>query len=340
MGAAPDDAETLLRTLSGPWAIQLCPAFEAHPPFPDTFYAGYRVSAMEAAQTSDREHVPTWSQRDAARAVADSLLPTKSCVWKVVVFLPQPPALKGLTTDAEAMRMMSHACRRAAESAERLAEQYFRAGDYSGQFFEADAEDLNAASNLLAVMGGVSPLGEPSDFAQAVEGMDVVDLRRRVLAQSSHIRAYASALDGFHAQVGVEGQRDHHELRRAYLQAISGIKLPLGLSLRQIVGVGLAMAPAYFELPPRSQEEVRDQAMRWFRALRNELGRPSRDPRVLEEAGKLEADQEEENPFGDPSDAEGAAEGVAVCAEHDRECRSVMRPERCDTCPVRDQQLN
>jgi hypothetical protein len=67
------------------FVIQLVPAFQPHPEFPVTYYAGYFKSPKwEAEQTNDIHAAARWSAKDEAQKVADALLPSLSCVWKVV----------------------------------------------------------------------------------------------------------------------------------------------------------------------------------------------------------------------------------------------------------------
>jgi hypothetical protein len=67
------------------FVIQLIPAFQPHPEFPVTYYAGYFKSPKwEPEQTNDIHAAARWSAKDEAQKVADTLLPSISCVWKVV----------------------------------------------------------------------------------------------------------------------------------------------------------------------------------------------------------------------------------------------------------------
>jgi hypothetical protein len=67
------------------FVIQLVPAFSGHPEFPVTYYAGYfKAPKWEAEKTNDIHAAARWSAKDEAQKVADALLPSISCVWKVV----------------------------------------------------------------------------------------------------------------------------------------------------------------------------------------------------------------------------------------------------------------
>jgi len=62
------------------WLVELRPAFEGHPPFPPTYYAGYRDGIHEV-MTTDPNRAARFMYRYDAHVVAQKLLPTKSCIW-------------------------------------------------------------------------------------------------------------------------------------------------------------------------------------------------------------------------------------------------------------------
>jgi hypothetical protein len=68
------------------WLIELRPAFEGHPAFNPTYYAGWQVSPVEAAKTYDVHASPKFTRKKDAETVADALgaCHTLSCVWKAV----------------------------------------------------------------------------------------------------------------------------------------------------------------------------------------------------------------------------------------------------------------
>jgi hypothetical protein len=67
------------------FVIQLVPAFTPHPEFSVTYYAGYsKPPKWQPEETHDIHAAARWSVRDEAQKVAEVLLPTISCVWKVV----------------------------------------------------------------------------------------------------------------------------------------------------------------------------------------------------------------------------------------------------------------
>ena len=66
------------------WLIELVPAFDGHPPFPATYYAGWMETSLNAAMTADPHAAPKWTRKADAEAVAAKLGHTISCVWKAV----------------------------------------------------------------------------------------------------------------------------------------------------------------------------------------------------------------------------------------------------------------
>lgn len=67
------------------FVIQLVPAFPGHPEFAVTYYAGFVCPPnFDAQKTHDIGAAARWIDRDEAEKVAEILLNTKSCIWKVV----------------------------------------------------------------------------------------------------------------------------------------------------------------------------------------------------------------------------------------------------------------
>jgi hypothetical protein len=73
------------------WLVELRPAFDGHPPFPPTYYGGYRFDPLNEAKTTDPNRAARFMYKYDADVVAMKLLPTKSCIWKATehVFLDQ-----------------------------------------------------------------------------------------------------------------------------------------------------------------------------------------------------------------------------------------------------------
>lgn len=78
------------------WLVELRPAFEGHPAFAPTYYAGWMESALEAAKTTDVHAAPKFTSKEDARRVAERLGHTLSCTWEAVEHgfhgWPTPPA--------------------------------------------------------------------------------------------------------------------------------------------------------------------------------------------------------------------------------------------------------
>lgn len=67
------------------FVIQLVPAFDGHPEFTVTYYAGIlKPPCFEAHTTHDVGAAARWIDREEAEKVAGHLMNTKSCIWKVV----------------------------------------------------------------------------------------------------------------------------------------------------------------------------------------------------------------------------------------------------------------
>jgi hypothetical protein len=66
------------------WLVELRPAFDGHPAFPPTYYAGWMDSPLEAAKTQDVYATPRFTRKDDAERVAKQLGHTLSCVWQAV----------------------------------------------------------------------------------------------------------------------------------------------------------------------------------------------------------------------------------------------------------------
>jgi hypothetical protein len=66
------------------WLVELRPAFDGHPPFPATYYAGYREDPLGAAKTTDPNACPKWARKEDAEKVAEKLGGTLSCIWQAV----------------------------------------------------------------------------------------------------------------------------------------------------------------------------------------------------------------------------------------------------------------
>lgn len=65
------------------WLVELRPAFEGHPPFPATYYAGW-MDGMEGEKTQDAFAAPRFLRKEDAEKVAGELLGTLSCAWRAV----------------------------------------------------------------------------------------------------------------------------------------------------------------------------------------------------------------------------------------------------------------
>jgi hypothetical protein len=74
------------------WVIELAPAFQGHPPFPTTYFAGSMeaLGSREYAKVQDLGMAPRWKSKDAAQRVVDTMLHTISCVWRVVEYADSP----------------------------------------------------------------------------------------------------------------------------------------------------------------------------------------------------------------------------------------------------------
>lgn len=247
-----------------------------------TFYAGYWLSAEEPALTSNPQRVPTWSSRDAAQLVADSLPVGGPLRWKTVVLLARESQSSDVLTDEESLRFMSNACARAARTAQSISDKMYGHGNYSGQFFEADAEELRRSSAVLAAMSGVALFGREDVFENRVAEMSIEDLRRRVLAQAGHLRAYASALDGLNIPYGLEGRREPKDLKSAWLAAQEGVRMPSSLPLPHLISLCLTMAPSYVILGEEGRKLVRQNVQNWYDQIRAELRKKEWDGTVHE----------------------------------------------------------
>jgi hypothetical protein len=72
------------------WLVELRPAFEGHPSFPATYYAGWK-DGLDAAKTADPNAAPRFTRKEDAERVAAKLGHTLSCVWKASTDSPAPP---------------------------------------------------------------------------------------------------------------------------------------------------------------------------------------------------------------------------------------------------------
>jgi hypothetical protein len=67
------------------YVIQLVPAFQPHPEFKVTYYAGYvKPPKFAPEETHDIVAAARWVDKEEAQQVASFLLNTLSCVWRVV----------------------------------------------------------------------------------------------------------------------------------------------------------------------------------------------------------------------------------------------------------------
>lgn len=77
------------------WLIELRPAFEGHPPYPATYYAGYELSAGNMAWTTNPNLAPKWMSKDAAECVSKQLCHTLSGIWQAVEHGSEEPDVCG-----------------------------------------------------------------------------------------------------------------------------------------------------------------------------------------------------------------------------------------------------
>lgn len=66
------------------WLVELRPAFDHHPPFQATYYAGWMEHPLEATKTHDPLAAVRFARKEDAERVAGKLGHTLSCVWKAV----------------------------------------------------------------------------------------------------------------------------------------------------------------------------------------------------------------------------------------------------------------
>lgn len=65
------------------WLIELRPAFDGHPAFQATYYAGWK-EGLDAAKTVDPNAAPKFARKEDAERVAAKLGHTLSCVWTAI----------------------------------------------------------------------------------------------------------------------------------------------------------------------------------------------------------------------------------------------------------------
>jgi hypothetical protein len=65
------------------WLVELRPAFEGHPAFPATYYAGW-IDGIEAAKTTDPMEAVRFTSKEHAERMAKRLGFTLSCVWQAI----------------------------------------------------------------------------------------------------------------------------------------------------------------------------------------------------------------------------------------------------------------
>jgi hypothetical protein len=66
------------------WLVELRPAFDHHPPFQATYYAGWMEHPLEATKTHDPLAAVRFARKEDAERVAGKLGHTLSCIWKAV----------------------------------------------------------------------------------------------------------------------------------------------------------------------------------------------------------------------------------------------------------------
>lgn len=66
------------------WLVELRPAFEGHPNFPATYYAGWMSGSLDPAKTQDPLAAARFARKEDAEQVAQKLGHTLSCVWAAV----------------------------------------------------------------------------------------------------------------------------------------------------------------------------------------------------------------------------------------------------------------
>jgi len=66
------------------WLVELRPAFEGHPHFEATYYAGWMEHPLEAAKTKDPLAAARFARKEDAERVAKKLGHTLSCVWQAI----------------------------------------------------------------------------------------------------------------------------------------------------------------------------------------------------------------------------------------------------------------
>lgn len=228
------------------------------------------------------------------------------------------------------IEQMVHAVERAARRQSELADRLMAQGDYGAEIPAADGEALFAAAELIKQVGCVTPALDDQAFRSKVEGMDLVELRRRVLAQAGHVRAYARSLDGMGVEIGVEGCRDADDVREAYRRTRAFVQAPPFLDARQLASVCFSINHGFGLMSERDQDAMRVAVSEWYRALIKELREPSLHPLVV-----ASADRYTERLFlGDDDSVSLTQEApVAVCPDHDRECSAVTAARRCAECP-------
>jgi hypothetical protein len=91
------------------WLVELRPAFDGHPSFAPTYYAGWMESPVEATKTTDVHASPKFTRKEDAQRVAKQLGHTLSCVWEAVEhgFYDRPAAANsGGQTGGDALKAM------------------------------------------------------------------------------------------------------------------------------------------------------------------------------------------------------------------------------------------
>jgi hypothetical protein len=69
---------------NGYWLVELRPAFDGHPAFDPTYYAGWMDGPSDAAKTHDVHASAKFTSKEAAQQVAAKLGHTLSCAWEAV----------------------------------------------------------------------------------------------------------------------------------------------------------------------------------------------------------------------------------------------------------------
>lgn len=193
------------------------------------------------------------------------------------------------------IEQMLFAIERAARHQSLLADRLMTEGDYAAEIPAADAEALAEAAALIRQVGCVTHSLDDEAFRDEVAGMDADELRKRVLAQASHIQAYARSIDGMGAEVGFEGRRDTREIREAYRRARAFTRAPAFLNERQMASVCFSINHGFGLLSESDQDQMRRSVEEFYRALIKELQEPSQHPMIKASADR----QMERKLFGD-----------------------------------------